>query len=183
MAEPFLAEIKMFAGNFAPQGWAFCNGQILPINQNTALFSLIGTFYGGNGVTTFALPNLQGRVAVHQGTGQGLSPYVVGQSGGQENVTLTQGEMPQHNHGVNCDGQATGRGGGSFAASSGETPVGNFPALAASPAGAVYSGAANSAMNGGMLTPAGGNQPHSNIQPYLCVSFIIALQGIFPARN
>lgn len=175
MSTPYIAEIRMFAGNFAPRGWALCNGQLLPITQNTALFSLIGTFYGGNGVNTFGLPNLQGRLPVHQGQGVGLSPYVIGQSAGTEVVTLITQQIPQHNHGLNAFG---GPGTQVLA-------TGNYWAEdGASRGGKVYASSTdNTLMNAAALSPTGGGQPHSNIQPYLAVTFIIALQGIFPARN
>jgi microcystin-dependent protein len=172
MAEPFLGEIRMFGFNFAPQGWAMCNGQLLPISQNTALFALIGTFYGGNGTTNFALPNLQSSVAIHQGQGPGLSPYEIGQSGGTENVTLLQGQMPEHTHVVNAS-QSPG---------TGTRPAGAVLARATAD---IYAAAADGSttMNAGTIGSAGGGQPHSNIQPYLTVNFCIALQGIFPSRN
>lgn len=173
----------MFAGNFAPVGWALCNGQLLSIAQNTALFSILGTFYGGNGTTNFALPNLQSRVAIHSGEGTGLSPYTIGQIGGAENVTLTVSEIPAHNHTVNCDAQGTGHSSAGFGKSSGGTPANSFPGLVASAADGVYSNTSNASMNANMVSGSGGSQPHSNIQPYLCVTFIIALQGIFPSRN
>jgi microcystin-dependent protein len=171
MSDQYLGEIRMFGGNFAPYGWALCNGQLLAISQNTALFSLIGTYYGGDGVTTFALPNLQSRVPLHQGQGTGLSPYVIGQNGGTENLTLTSQQMPQHNHNVqvfNAPGNSN-RAGGSY--------------LADASSGNVYQSAQNSTLNTAAVTFTGNNQPHNNIQPYLCITFIIALQGIYPSRN
>jgi microcystin-dependent protein len=184
MAEPYLAEIRMFGGNFAPQGWAFCNGQILSIAQNTALFSLLGTTYGGNGTTTFALPDLRGRVAIHQGSGPGLSPYVIGQQAGTESVQLTVAQLPAHAHNVNCDATSTSRATTGFGQSTGSTPTNNFPGLAAVAGEGVYStGPAASTMNAAMIAPNGGGQGHANIQPYLSLSFIIALQGIYPSRN
>jgi microcystin-dependent protein len=174
MAEPFVGEIRMFGFNFPPQGWAMCNGQLLPISQNQALFSLIGTFYGGNGTTNFALPNLQSCVAIHQGQGSGLSPYVLGQSGGAENVTLTPAQMPTHTHLVQCY-----TGGGNQA-----TPSGNVPAVESTGTSLDYSNAnPNDTMSPAMLETQGGSQPHPNIQPYLCLNFCIALQGVFPSRN
>ncbi len=183
MSEPFLGEIRMFGFNFAPTGWAQCNGQLMSIAQNTALFSLLGTTYGGDGRTTFGLPNLQSRVPVHQGQGPGLSPYIIGEQTGTETHTLLQTEIPAHNHIVNCDGSATGRGGSTFGVGTGETPVNNFPGLAASAVSAVYSGNHNNTMNPGVLSVVGGSQPHSILQPLLVVNFCIALQGIFPSRN
>lgn len=175
MSNQYLAEIRIFAGNFAPYGWALCNGQVLPIAQNTALFSLIGTYYGGDGITTFALPNLQSRLPIHQGQGNGLSPYTIGQNGGTEIVTLTSQQLPQHNHGVNA---SSGPGTQVLA-------TGNYWAEdGASRGGKVYASATdNTLMNAGALGQTGGNQPHTNIQPCLALTFIIALQGIYPARN
>lgn len=176
MATPFLGEVRIFAGNFAPRGWALCNGQILAISQNTALFSLLGTNYGGNGTTTFALPNFQGRAPMHQGQGPGLTQRVVGEEGGSANVTLVVTEMPAHNHGgtIGC---------GSGSKGTSNTATGNDPAD--EKAGTVQSWAtaadANTLMNPMLLS--GGIQPHINQQPYLTLNFIIATQGIFPARN
>jgi microcystin-dependent protein len=175
MANPYLAEIKMFGGNFAPQGFAFCNGQILSIQQNTALFSLLGTTYGGNGTTTFALPDLRGRVPLHWGQGPGLSSYVIGEIAGTESVTLLSTQIPQHNHALNVS-NAPGTDG---------VPANNMVLAASTARDKVYSTSAPNAT----LSPTtaigmtGGSQPHSNIQPFLAVSLIIALQGIFPARN
>jgi microcystin-dependent protein len=165
----------MFAGNFAPSGWALCNGQLMSISQNAALFSIVGTYYGGNGTQTFALPDLRGRVALHQGQGPGLSPYVVGQVAGTENVTLLSNQMPIHTHLVSADGSAGGK----------TTPANNFPGTVSPQATEkIYSaGPGNTTMAPNMLGTAGGNQPFSIVQPYLCVTFIIALVGIFPSRN
>lgn len=173
--DAYLGEIKMFAGNFAPLGWQLCNGQILSIAQNTALFSILGTTYGGNGTTTFALPNLQGRVPIHWGNGAGLSPYVIGQAGGTENVTLLAGQIAPHTHAVNIDPNASGK----------NTPAGNFlGTVGPSAQDKVYSsGPGGGTMNANAIAPNAGGQPHANIQPYLCITFIIALQGIFPSRN
>lgn len=173
MSNPFLGEIRMFAGNFAPVGWAMCNGQTLAISTNTALFSLLGTTYGGNGQTTFALPDLRSRVPVHPGQGNGLSPYVLGEIGGTENVTLLTGQIPVHNHGVNCN---TGAG-------TQASPASGFPAVESTGTSLDYAASSNGTMNPAMIGNAGSGQPHANIQPYLCVNFIIALQGIFPSRN
>jgi microcystin-dependent protein len=169
MADPFLGEIILFGGNFAPSGWAFCNGQLLSISQNTALFSLLGTTYGGDGMSTFALPNLQGRAPIHAGQGPGLSPYLQGQSGGTESVTLDQRTMPAHSHaarGVNAAATAT---------SPTNNAVGVKSALYVAPDSATA--ACKS------LASAGGGQPHNNLQPYLALNYIIALQGIFPSRS
>jgi len=164
----------MFGGNFAPSGWAMCNGQLLPIAQNAALFSILGTTYGGNGTTNFALPDLRGRVAVHQGQGPGLSTYTIGEQTGVESVILAQNQMPIHTHAVNADGQASGK----------TTPAGNFLGTVAGTAPEkMYSGASNAAMNTAMIGNAGGSLPVPILQPVLCVTFIIALVGIFPSRN
>jgi microcystin-dependent protein len=171
MSDQYLGEIRMFGGNFAPAGWALCNGQLLQISQNTALFAIIGTYYGGNGVNTFALPNLQSRVPVHQGQGPGLGNYVIGEMGGVENVTLTTQQMPLHGHVVNAVGSNAGT----------DQPSNAFLAKAGAQ---VYSTAAsNATMAPTMIGPSGGSTPHPNIQPFLCVTFIIALTGIFPTRN
>src|SRR5262245_42337047 len=167
MATPFLAEIKIISWNFAPKGWAFCNGQLLPINQNQALFSLLGTTYGGDGRVNFALPDFRGRIPIH--VGQGFSE---GQSGGQEFHTLTQSEMPAHTHVANVQPNNATTG----------TPTGNFLA------GIPTFGYRNSITNATTLPPSaisnvGGSQPHENRQPFLVLNFIIALQGIFPSRN
>jgi len=174
MAEPFLGEIRMVGFNFAPQGWALCNGQLLSISQNTALFSLLGTTYGGNGQNTFALPDLQGRVPIHQGQGPGLSPYTIGQMGGEEAHTLIQSEMPQHNHSARAHAGA----GNSNVAN------GNVWSKDAGVSSATYS----SATQDGLMSPtaistAGGSQPHNNLQPFLTINFIIAMQGIYPSRS
>jgi len=181
--DEFIAIIKMFGGNFAPRGWALCNGQILSIAQNTALFSLLGTTFGGNGQTTFALPDLRGRVPIHPGQGPGLSPYTLGQSAGSETVTLLTGQIPQHVHQFAVPtSSATGND---------AQPGNNLPAAGtANVSGSdvellnYRSGVnADGAMKPGNTGIAGGSQPHENIQPYLCVNFIICLEGIFPSRN
>jgi len=168
MAEdPILGTVFIFAGNFAPTGYALCNGALLPIAQNTALFSVIGTFYGGDGVTTFALPNLQSRVPVGMGQGVGLSPYSVGENGGTENVTLTIGQMPGHNHVLTYAEEQTT----------------NMPANALPAANGAYSTQrATGDMSANGMTVVGQNQPHNNIQPFLTLTYIIATQGIFPSR-
>ena len=172
MAEPFVGEIRMFGFNFAPQGWALCNGQLLPISQNQALFSLLGTTYGGDGTTTFALPNLQSRVPVHQGQGAGLSPYAQGQAGGAETVTLAAAQMPGHSHPVKASSSAAAadKPGGRVLARSGSHIYAPEPDT-------------STVMNANMLGDTGGSEPHDNIAPYLTVSFCIALEDIFPARN
>jgi microcystin-dependent protein len=172
VSEPFLGEIRMFGFNFAPQGWALCDGQLLPISQNAALFDLLGTTYGGDGTTTFALPNLQSRVPIHQGQGAGLSSYVAGQAGGTETVTLAAAQMPEHTHSVKA----------SSSAAASDKPEGS--ALAQSHSH-IYTAEPDTStvMNANMLGDAGGSASHDNIQPYLAVNFCIALTGIFPAQN
>ena len=172
MSEPYIGEIVLFAGNFAPRGWALCQGQLLSIAQNTALFSILGTTYGGNGQTTFALPDLRSRVPVGQGQGPGLSGYALGQQAGDEAVTLTVQQMPLHNHAVNASGDDTG-------ASS--KPSGKVPGPTSS--NPYIPTSDGTQMNPGMIAGTGGNQPHPNIQPYTCLNYIIATQGVFPSRN
>ena len=173
MSNPFVAEIRIFPFNFAPTGWAMCNGQLLPISQNTALFSLLGTFYGGDGKSTFALPNLQGSAPLFWGQGQGLSLYDLGQQGGSESVTLLESEIPAHTH------QARGI----------ITPAtllspGANTGFARSVGGNVYKNAsADITLAPQALTPAGGSLPHNNMMPYLTLNFCIALQGVFPPRS
>lgn len=176
MATPFLAEIRMFAGNFAPRGNSFCNGQIISIAQNTAVFSLLGTTYGGNGTTTFALPNLQGRMPIGAGNGPGLTQRILGETGGVESVTLLSSQMPSHTHVPQASSvagtQASPAAGVWAASAGGRTPL---PLYAAPPA--------NTAMSNSAIAVAGNSQAHPNMQPYLAISYIIALQGIFPSRN
>jgi len=176
MADPFVAEIRIFPFNFAPKGWAWCDGQILPISQNTALFSLLGTTYGGDGKSTFALPNLQGSAPMHPGQGPGLSLHDLGETGGSETVTLLESEMPAHSHawqasnaeGISQTPVATLLAGG----------VGGIAQYAAPPSPGSLTPLADNA-----LTPAGGDQPHNNMQPYLTLYFNIALQGVYPPRT
>lgn len=168
MAEPFLGEIRVFSFNNVPTGWMPCNGQLLSINTNQALFSLLGTTFGGNGQTTFALPNLQGRVSVGAGQGYGIMPVAQGQVGGEETHTLTQNEMPAHNHIVN-------------ASSSDATAVDPNGLVWAAAAG-TYGSSANSQLNPAAVQTAGQSQPHNNLQPYLALSFCIATNGIYPQR-
>jgi microcystin-dependent protein len=183
MAEPYLGEIRIFGFNFNPTGWLLCNGQTLSISQYAALFALLGTTYGGNGTTTFQLPNLQGRVPIHMGS-DGVSNYVEGETGGVESVTLLANQMPQHNHLVNCDGSGTARGGSTFGVGTGGTPANNIPGLATSPSHAAYSNnTPNATMAAAMIQTAGGNQPHENRQPFLVLNFCIAINGIFPSRS
>jgi microcystin-dependent protein len=175
MSEPFLGQIQTFGFGFAPRGWAQCNGQILPIAQNTALFSLLGTTYGGNGQTTFALPDLRSRWPNHQGQGPGLSSYDLGQVGGVENETLTIQNMPAHNHPATVGANSEG--------STSADPTNNF--LGNTAVGNIYAGAGGANMNANMVTIgiSGGSQPFPVIQPYLTINFCIALEGIFPSRN
>jgi microcystin-dependent protein len=179
MAEPFLAQIALFPFNFAPQGWAFCNGQLLSITQNTALFSLLGTNYGGNGTSTFGLPNLQGSVPVGAGQGPGLSQYDLGEPGGTPVVTLLMSEMAIHTHFVSA---TTDRGNTTV-------PSGNVPATGAAgtpqkpTVAKMYSTNAPNTLLRFAAGLAGGSEPHDNMQPYLTLNFCIALQGIFPARS
>lgn len=178
MTDPFLGEVRIFTGNFPPKGWAFCNGQILPISQNTALFSLLGTYYGGDGKSTFALPNLQGSAPMGQGAGAGLTPRSLGESVGSSTVTLLSSEIPAHTHLP----QAINQQGGSNEASGrywSETPPSGRSQVQIN----LYnSNAPNQNMSPQAVGHAGGNQPHNNRQPSLCLNFIIALQGIFPQR-
>lgn len=176
MADPFVAEIRVFPFNFAPRGWAWCDGQLLPISQNTALFSLLGTTYGGNGQSNFALPDLQGRVPMHPGQGPGLSLHDLGETGGTETVSLLESEIPSHTHTL----RANGAGGGEVG-----TPTGAHLARPRR-AGALYQSVTNSALVDTApeaLAPAGGDAPHNNLQPYLTFYFCIAMQGVFPPRG
>jgi microcystin-dependent protein len=172
MADPFVAEIRIFPFNFAPSGWAWCDGQLLPISQNTALFSLLGTTYGGNGKSNFALPDLQGRAPMHPGQGPGLSLHDLGETGGSETVTLIESEIPSHSHSVR------------FSDNPGErnNPAGNY--YAPPDSGRIHAPASSlTSMAPQLLAPAGGDQPHNNMQPYLTFYFCIALQGVFPPRG
>lgn len=175
MTDQFVAEIRIFSGNFAPVGWAFCDGQILPISQNTALFSLLGTTYGGNGTSNFALPNLQGIAPLQAGQGPGLSLYDLGETGGAEAVTLLATEMPGHAHVAAASTAVGGQ----------TTPGGAVPAIPGISRGALAyaTGTPNTTLAAQALGNAGGNQPHNNMPPYLVLSFIIALQGIYPSRG
>lgn len=175
MADPFVAEIRIVGFNFAPKGWAQCNGQLLPISQNTALFSLLGTFYGGDGKSTFALPNLQGSTPLHQGQGPGLSQRFIGEQSGSQTVTLIESEMPAHNH--NLQSQALA-GSASLAAPT--------QAIARSAGGTAYKqspfgGTTNLAFQA--ISPTGGSLPHNNMMPYLTLNYVIAMQGVFPPRG
>jgi microcystin-dependent protein len=174
MADPFVAEIRIFPFNFAPRGWAWCDGQLLPLSQNTALFSLLGTTYGGNGKSNFALPDLQGRAPMQPGQGPGLSLHDLGETGGSETVTLLESEIPAHNHTLMANA----------AIGNGLSPEGNAMAIGAK-ATPLYSpaSAASGTMHATTLSPSGGSQPHNNMQPYLTCYFCIALQGVFPPRS
>jgi microcystin-dependent protein len=174
MADQFVAEIRVFGFNFAPVGWAQCNGQLLPISQNTAVFSLLGTYYGGDGVSTFGLPNLQGAMAISQGTGPGLSQRVIGETGGESAVTLFLSELPAHNHSVLVS--ATSNEASPAGAVFGGAERGHSPAYGAAGTGVVN-------MNNGAVGTNGGGQPHDNMSPYQVLNFCIALQGIFPSRS
>ncbi len=172
MGQPFIGEIRMFGGNFAPAGWAFCDGQLVPISENDTLFTLIGTTYGGDGQETFALPNLMSRVPIHMGTGSSGTTYQLGESGGVEEVTLTTQQTPIHTHPL-----IASTGGGNANA-----PAGNLTGESA--AVKIYiSEAPSAAMNPQAVTPVGGSQPHDNMQPFLCISFIISLFGVFPSQT
>lgn len=183
MSDQFVAEIRMFGFNFPPTGWAFCNGQLLPISQNTALFSLLGTFYGGDGKSTFALPDLQGRSATNQGQGPGLSEWFLGQEQGEETVTLLISEIPSHTHFM----MTTSANGTNQTAANAQQAKGFKGNIQASATAKMYSAAAspqpNTMMSPQALALAGGSQPHNNMMPYLTLNFCIALQGIFPPRG
>jgi microcystin-dependent protein len=179
MAEPYLSQIEAFPFAFAPKGWALCAGQLMPIAQNTALFSLIGTYYGGDGIRTFALPDLRGRLAVALGQGPGLSPHNIGQQGGEETHTLNVAETPAHTHTVNADNNGTA--GGANVPSGAVTLGSGYANQAGSPMVSIYSSAPPT-IGMGSLGPAGG-QPHENRMPYLTLNYCIALQGIYPSRN
>ncbi|NND73800.1 MAG: phage tail protein [Ilumatobacter sp.] len=176
MSEPFLAEIRIFAGNFAPRGWAFCNGQLLPIAQNTALFSLIGTTYGGDGRTTTQLPNLEGRAPMHPGRGPGLTARRLGEKTGVETVTLTEQQMPSHQHRVEAVQPSQ------FTIGDNLSPAGNY--FARPQTGNAYVDAgAQQAMAPQAIAQNGGSQAHTNMQPFLTLNFIIALVGLYPSRG
>lgn len=184
MSSPFVAEIRMVGFNFAPRGWAFCNGQLLPISQNTALFSLLGTQYGGDGKSTFALPNLQGSVALNQGQSSTGTQYFIGEQSGVSNVTLLQSEMPFHTHNFQCSNNDADTSG------NGATPTNQYLAKGGyddgSNAGVVAyytTNAANTNMNFMSNSVTGSSFPHNNMMPYLVLNFIIAMQGIFPPRG
>jgi microcystin-dependent protein len=172
MSEPFVGEIRMFGGSFAPRGWALCDGQLLQVSQNDALFSLFGTIYGGDGRTTFGLPDLRGRLPVHMGSGPGLTPRPIGQKSGQENVTLNTNELPSHTHTYQASEDI------------GDEPLGSTKVLSESAGITLYRAATpNVPMNANAITAVGGSGQHTNVMPFQCVTFIIALFGIYPSRN
>ena len=176
MSEPFIAEIRIFAGNFAPRSWAFCDGQLLPVSQNTALFSLIGTTYGGDGRSTTALPNLQGMAPMHPGRGPGLTSRRLGQRGGVEMVTLSEAQTPSHTHTLRASGG--GRTGGS------RSPQNNlFTRVSGGFAYVTGSDTNLVNLNDQALPTTGGSQPHNNLQPFIALNYIIALQGLYPSRS
>ena len=174
MTDQFVAEIRIFPFNFAPRGWAFCNGQLLPLSQNTALFALLGTTYGGDGRATFALPNIQGSAPMHPGQGPGLTPHDLGETDGTPAVTLLASEMPAHTHAVGAQTNRLGDVAAPAGTTLGHPASGNLYVTGGNPSLV--------AMSPQALTVAGGNQPHNNMQPYLTLNFCIALQGIFPSR-
>lgn len=176
MSDQFIAEIRIFTGDFAPSGWALCDGQLLPISQNTALFSLLGTNYGGDGKSTFGLPNLQGSVPLQAGQGPGLTQRDLGESGGEQDVTLLDTEMPVHSHGVRCSSGASGT------ASPASQNFGSVGGRGRPPAYAPTSGS-NVQMSPSATSVTGSSLPHNNMVPYLGLTFIIALQGVFPERT
>jgi microcystin-dependent protein len=171
--DPFIGEIKLVPYNFAPRGWAFCQGQLLPIAQNTALFSLLGTMYGGNGTTTFALPDLQGRAVIGEGQGPGLQDYSQGEEGGAETITIDQNTMAAHNHPYQVSGSPATL----------TTSGGNHNAQATGTVGNIYGTTPGGTMPANAVSVVGNGQPHENRQPFLVLNYVIALQGIFPARN
>jgi microcystin-dependent protein len=173
MADPFVAEIRIFPFNFAPKGWAWCNGQLLPLSQNTALFSLLGTTYGGDGKSNFALPDLEGRAAMHPGQGPGLSLHGLGQAGGSETVALLESEIPSHSHTLTSNAAVANR----------SSPGGNSPARVAGTALYAPASPPTAQLADEVVAPVGGDQPHNNMQPYLTFYFNIALQGVFPPRD
>lgn len=171
--DSLLGQIILFGGNFAPQGWAFCNGQLMSIAENTALYSLLGTTYGGDGQVTFALPDLRGRAPVHSGQGNGLTDREIGESSGDEEVTLISTEMPMHTHQVNPQ----------YTNTPGQiNPANNYPSNLGAP-NAVYGSSGDGAMGSAISTMAGASQSHQNMQPWLCINYIICTEGIYPSRN
>lgn len=173
MSEPFVGEVRMFAGNFAPRGWAFCDGQLLAVSQNDALFSLLGTIYGGDGRTTFGLPDLRGRVPIHAGSGPGLSPRRLGAKGGAENVTLTVNQLPSHSHTFQASKEP-----GLLPNPSSDTVLATSNVIELFAEDSQDQNMATAA-----ITNIGGSRSHSNLQPFLCINYIIALFGIYPSRH
>ena len=173
MAQPYVGEIRMFAGNFAPNGWMFCEGQTLPISENDVLFQLIGTTYGGDGEETFNLPNLASRIPIHMGTGPDGTTYQLGEMAGTEQETLTTQQIPNHTHPLTA----------STSTGADASPLGNVLATTGGGIALYYEGAVDSNMNSQAITPAGGSQPHENTQPFLCINFIISLFGVFPSQT
>lgn len=172
MADPYVGEIRLFAGNFAPQGWRFCDGALLAVSENEVLFNLIGATYGGDGSTTFALPDLRGRVPIHMGTGGGLSPRTIGEVLGTEAVTLTTAQLPGHNHSFNAS------------TDNGSTPSPGGAVVAANPQIRTYiQDVPDSAFAPATISQTGGSSPHDNMMPFICINYIISLYGIFPSRN
>jgi microcystin-dependent protein len=174
MSEPFVGEIRMFAGNFAPRGWAFCDGQLLAVSQNDALFSLLGTIYGGDGRTTFGLPDLRGRIPIHAGTGPGLSPRQLGSKGGTEKETITVNQLPSHSHTIRATGDTAttpNPSGNLLARTASLNPYTDQPLVGTND------------LNAATISNVGGSQSHSNTMPFLCINFIIALFGIYPSRH
>lgn len=171
--DPFIGEIRPFAFNFAPTGWAQCNGQLLPIAQNTAVFSLLGTFYGGNGTSNFALPNLQGNVALGFGNGPGLTSREIGEVGGETDVTLLVSELPSHTHALYGDATAASQ----------TSPTNALPAVTVRPAYAAAADTNGQDLNGQSIQNSGNSLPHNNMQPYVVINYCIALQGVFPSRS
>ena len=171
--DPYVGEIRIFAGPYAPQDWAFCDGTMLQVNDNQALFALIGNRYGGDGRTTFALPDMRGRLPVHQGAGTGLSPRALASSGGTETVTLTEAQMPAHSHMLMAMTSVAGN----------SQPQGNMLAKVSVPIYATEQGTPTVAMPADMVSAAGGGQSHNNLMPYLCLNYIIALKGIYPSQQ
>jgi len=172
MSEPFVGEIRMFAGNFAPRGWAYCDGQLLAVSQNDALFSLLGTTYGGDGRTTFGLPELRGRIPIHAGTGPGLSPRRLGAKGGAEKATLTTNNLPTHSHQL------------AASAANADSSLATGKVVAKVSGGNLYrSTGSQQDLNANAVTTTGGSVPHDNLMPFVCINYIIALFGIYPSRN
>ena len=173
MSEPFVGEIRMFAGNFAPRSWSLCDGQLLSVSQNDALFSLLGTIYGGDGRTTFGLPDMRGRIPIHAGSGPGLSPRTQGSKGGQEQVTLVVNELPSHSHRWQASADTAQQ----------SSPQGNVNANIVASIDTYRQATPDSTMNGASILSTGGSTAHTNLMPFLCVNFIIALFGIYPSRQ